>query len=122
MAPASRSRMKVTSPEKLRVLQIIPSFGLGGAEQMAGHLMTGLCGFVEVSGASLYPAQNSSIENGLRQNAIPLWHLGKREGFDPRMYSRLDRLLQETAPQVVHTHMSVLRYVLPVAVHRRIPA
>lgn len=107
---------------RIRVLQFLPSFGVGGAEQMAGHLMTGLSGMVEVMGASLLPATNSSIERRLKQQGIRLWHLDKRQGFDPRMYARVDRVLREAQPQVVHTHLSVLRYVLPMVLRRRIPA
>src|SRR5579871_4274075 len=106
----------------IRVLQILPSFGVGGAEQMVGHLMAGLSGAVEVTGASLYPATNSPIERRLKQKGLPLWHLDKQPGFDPWMYSRLDRIFCEIRPQVVHTHLSVLRYVLPVALRRRTPA
>ena len=106
----------------MRVLQILPSFGVGGAEQMAGHLMTGLADLLEVSGVSLFAATNSSIEQKLHQHNVRLWHLGKRPGFDPRMYARLDRVLREVRPDVVHTHMSVLRYVLPAAIRRRVPA
>jgi glycosyltransferase involved in cell wall biosynthesis len=111
-----------TSATPLRVLQVIPSFGLGGAEQMAGHLMMGLADSLEVSGASLSAATDSVIEQKLRKRNIRLWHLGKRPGFDPRMYTRLDRVLAEVRPDVVHTHMSVLRYVLPAVLLRRIPA
>jgi glycosyltransferase involved in cell wall biosynthesis len=106
----------------MRVLQILPSFGVGGAEQMAGHLMTGLSDMLEVSGVSLFAATNSSIEQKLHQRNVRLWHLGKRPGFDPRMYARLDQVLREVRPDVVHTHMSVLRYVLPAAIRRGVPA
>jgi glycosyltransferase involved in cell wall biosynthesis len=105
----------------LRVLQILPSFGVGGAEQMAGHLMNGLSESLEVTGASLYAATNSPIEKRLKEKNISLWHLGKHPGFDPRMYLRLDRVLRQVRPQVVHTHLSVLRYVFPVVLHHRVP-
>jgi hypothetical protein len=110
-----------SGPKPSRVLQILPSFGVGGAEQMAGHLMTSLASSLEVTGASLYPETNSPIEKRLTQQNIQLWHLGKRPGFDPRMYSRLDRVLLTVQPHVVHTHLSVLRYVLPAVVRRRVP-
>jgi glycosyltransferase involved in cell wall biosynthesis len=109
------------APKPSRVLQILPSFGVGGAEQMAGYLMTNLAESLEVIGVTLYPETNSPIEQRLKQKNIPLWHLGKRPGFDPRMYSRLDHVLLTVQPHVVHTHLSVLRYVLPVVVRRRVP-
>ncbi len=99
--------------ERFRVLHITPSFGVGGAEQMAGHLMVGLSESHDVAAASLYPPMNTSIEHRLKRANIRLWHLGKRPGFDPRLFKSLDRVLKEVRPHVVHTHLSVLRYALP---------
>jgi glycosyltransferase involved in cell wall biosynthesis len=108
--------------ERLLVLQILPSFGVGGgAENMANHLMLGLAQSHDVVGASLYPVRGTPNELGLKQAGIPMWHLGKRPGFDPRMYFAIDNLLRTVQPDVVHTHLSVLRYVFPVLLRRRVP-
>jgi glycosyltransferase involved in cell wall biosynthesis len=112
--------MKSTS-ERLRILHIAPSFGVGGAEQMAGHLMVGLSESHDVAGAGLYRAADSSIEQRLKQADIPMWHLGKRPGFDPKLFVSLDRVFREVRPHVVHTHLSVLRYALPGLLRRRVP-
>jgi glycosyltransferase involved in cell wall biosynthesis len=88
---------------------------------MAGHLMVGLSKSHDVAGAGLYPAMNSSIEHRLRKANIPVWHLGKRAGFDPRLFTSLDRVFKDVQPHVVHTHLSVLRYALPGLLRRRIP-
>jgi glycosyltransferase involved in cell wall biosynthesis len=111
----------MSTSERFRVLHLVPSFGVGGAEQFVGHLMVGLSQTHEVGGVGLYPARNSPIEAKLIRANIPLWHLGKRPGFDPRMFSCLDRVLREVRPHVVHTHMSVLRYALPILLGRRMP-
>ena len=107
--------------ERLRVLHITPSFGVGGAEQMAGHLMVGLSESHDVAAAGLYPPMNTSIEHRLQRANIRLWHLGKRPGFDPRLFKSLDRVLKEVRPHVVHTHLSVLRYALPGLRRHRVP-
>lgn len=107
--------------ERLRVLHMVPSFSVGGAEQFVGHLMVGLSETHDVFGVGLSPARNSPIEAKLERANIPLWHLGKRPGFDPRMFSCVDRVLRQIRPHVVHTHMSVLRYALPSVLRRRIP-
>ncbi len=102
-------------------MHITPSFGVGGAEQMAGHLMVGLSKSHDVAAAGLYPPMNTSIEHRLKRANIPLWYLGKRPGFDPRLFKALDRVLREVRPHVVHTHLSVLRYALPGLRRHRVP-
>src|SRR5436190_12182228 len=114
-------RQPRSCPEHLRILQVIPSFGVGGAEQMVGHLLLGSSRSHDVAGVSLYPPRNSPIESHLREAGIPLWHLGKRKGFEPGMFSALARVLREFRPQVVHTHLSVLRYVLPALLPYPVP-
>ena len=88
---------------------------------MASHLMAGLSRSHEVAAASLYPSVNSPIEHRLRRVGVTLWQLGKRPGFDPRMFGALDRLIREMQPQVLHSHMSVLRYALPALLRHHVP-
>jgi len=110
-----------TLPHRIRILHILPTLDVGGAEQMACHLMTGISRSGSVTAASLYPSVASSIEHRLAGAGIPLWHLGKHDGFDPRMFRALDRVIRRTKPHVVHTHMSVLRYALPGLMLRGVP-
>jgi glycosyltransferase involved in cell wall biosynthesis len=104
----------------IKVLQVLPQFGAGGAEHMAMHLMLGLCRTHAVSAAGLFPSSNSAAEGILSRAGIPLFHLGKRPGFDPRTFAAFDRLLAEVQPDIVHTHLSVLRYALPGLYKRRV--
>lgn len=103
----------MSTSERLRILHITPELGTGGAENMASHLMVGLSKRHEVAGASLYNFVDRSIESRLFEADIPVRCLGKRPGFDPKMFKSLNRVLKEVRPHVVHTHLSVLRYVLP---------
>ena len=106
--------LNIEASERLRILHILPSLGLGGAEQMATHLMIGLSRSHTVGAVGLGPASNSVPERRLTEANIPRWHLDKRQGFDFRMFASLDRVIRDFRPQVVHTHMSVQRYVFPV--------
>lgn len=104
----------------LRVIHVLPNFGLGGAERMAVHLMTHLNrDRFRVGAVSLYDRQGTDLEYMLESEGIPVWYLGKRLGFDPRMYPRLESVFREFRPDVIHTHMYVLRYLLPSLLLRR---
>jgi glycosyltransferase involved in cell wall biosynthesis len=108
----------VAGPERLRVLQVLPSFRVGGAEQMASHLMLGLTATHDVAAVGLSSASNSVLEQRLRSAHVPLWHFGKRVGFDPRVYGLLEQVVREFRPHIIHTHLSVLRYVFPISLRR----
>jgi hypothetical protein len=87
---------------RVRVLHFLPNFGLGGAKRMAMHLLLHLDrSQYEVAAVSLYDPQGTDIEAQLEQAGIKVWFLGKRLGFDPRMYGRLGRVLREFKPDVV---------------------
>ncbi len=105
----------------MRILHILPTLIVSGAENMAASLMLGLAKTHEVAAVSVHSASNSVIEETLTRAGIPIWFLGKRDGFNPRMYGALDRVFRSVRPHVVHSHLSVLRYALPGLLRRRIP-
>lgn len=72
-----------------------------------------------VSVLSLAGPTGSALEKTAAASGIPMYYLGKRPGFDPRMFSRVDRFLRERQPDVLHTHVHVLRYTLPSMLYRR---
>jgi len=111
-----------STSDSLRILHVTPNLTVGGAEQMAAHLMIGLAQSHKVAAVGLLPRSNSVVEERLANAGIPVWHLNKRLGFDPRMFSSLTRLFREFQPDVLHSHMAVQRYVFPVLLRSRIPA
>jgi len=106
---------------RLRIMQILPSFGIGGAEQMAVHLMVGLAADHDVTAVGLYPGSAGPLEERLTKAGVRVRYLGKKPGLDLRMLPALNRVIRETRPQVVHTHLSVLRYALPVLRRGQVP-
>jgi glycosyltransferase involved in cell wall biosynthesis len=104
-----------------RVLHILPVLGVAGAEQMATQLLLALAGTYDVGAVGLYPASYSTTEQAMSQAGIPLWRLDKRKGFDVRMFHRIHRSFSEFRPDIVHSHLHVLRYSLPVSILRGIP-
>lgn len=106
---------------RMRILHVLPTLNSGGAENMACSLMTAMAAGHEIGALSLFPEAGSWVEERLHSARIPMWHLDKRPGFDARVFPRLDRVLAQFHPDVVHSHMSVLRYLLPSLVRRRVP-
>lgn len=107
--------------ERPRVLHILPVLGVAGAEQMAASLMIPLARAYGVGAVGLYRSSGSVTERALQREGIPFWNLNKRVGPDPRMFTGLYRILREFRPDVVHTHLHVLRYSLPAILSRHVP-
>jgi glycosyltransferase involved in cell wall biosynthesis len=100
----------------IRVLEILATLQRAGAENVAVSLATGLDPQrFRTAVVSLYDAFPQGLELVLADAGVPVWHLGKRHGFDPRMYARLKRVMREFNPDIIHTHSYVMRYTLPVA-------
>src|SRR3954468_4566931 len=86
-----RVYMKTTS-----VLHVLPRLSCGGAEWMAVNLMANLDRTrFTVSVLSLAGPMGSALEDALAAKAVPMYYLGKHPGFDPRMFTRVDRFLRE---------------------------
>ena len=100
---------------RLKVVQVIPAFTIGGAEWMASMLASNLPrDRFEPYVISLYEAKGSPMESLLNQACVPIIYLNKRPGFDGRVYFRLAMVLRALKPDLVHTHQTVGRYVYPV--------
>ena len=103
-----------------RVLHLTPELGWGGAQRMLVDLVTRLDrGRYDPAVASLYAPQGTPGEAELASSGVPVFHLGKRLGPDPRMCLRIDAVIRRFQPQLIHTHRYVLRYALPSLLLRR---
>ncbi len=99
---------------RIRVLEVLASLRRAGAERVAVSIACGLDPErFEAQVVSLYPPFPGGLEPELARRAVPVWHLGKRRGLDPRMWLRFSGLLRQFRPHIVHTHSYVLNYVLP---------
>jgi len=86
----------------------------GGAERVAVHIVNGLNRErFEPIVISFADPMNCDLDELLSQAGVEVRYLAKKSGFDYRMYRRLHRVLTEYQPDVVHTHLQVLRYALP---------
>jgi glycosyltransferase involved in cell wall biosynthesis len=96
------------------LLEVLASLRRAGAERVAVSLACGLDRTrFEVEAISLKPRFPGGFETELENGGVPVKHLGKRSGLDPRMWPRLAAALRLFRPDIVHTHSYVMRYVLP---------
>ncbi len=98
---------------KTRLLEILPTLKPAGAENVVLSLASGLDrSRFDTAVVSLYDAFAGGLEPLFHEQRIPVFHLGKRPGPDPRMYTRLYRLVREFRPDIIHSHCYVTRYTL----------
>ncbi len=101
---------------KIKVMQIIPDLGLGGAEIMVENLATSLVEEgVDVAVVSLYK-YHSAITERLESNNIPVYYLGKKNGPDLKIIFRLFSLVKKEKPDAIHTHLYAMTYAIPAAI------
>jgi glycosyltransferase involved in cell wall biosynthesis len=109
--------------ERIRVLHVIPSFVIGGAERCVVQLMCALdASRFEVAAVSLYARQNTELESILAANQFQVTYFDKKRGLDLRIWAGVMRVVQAFRPHVIHTHLHAFNYVLPVILGRRAPA
>lgn len=97
----------------MRVVELIPSLSVGGAERVAALLAGRLRQRgQEVRLISLGPATGSFIEERLRREGVELRFLDKGPGLSPRVLPALARELRAFRPDLAHTHLHALKYLL----------
>jgi len=105
----------------IRVLQVIPTLGCGGAERMVVNLMRYLDRQrFEVGAITLGDSEGSALEQKLAKEKFQLWFLGKQPGFDPRIPRRIRNVVHQFRPHLVHSHLC-LHYVFPSLIGRAHP-
>lgn len=94
----------------MRILQVIPYFCFGGAEIMCENLCYALqAQGHEVLAVSLYD-DRTPIARRMEAAGIPIEYLDKKLGLDISMVSKLMKIMKRFRPDVVHTHLDVIKY------------
>ncbi len=94
----------------MKILQIIPYFCFGGAETMCENLCYAQKQLGhQVSVVSLYN-EHTPIAQRMEQAGIAIRYLDKKLGLDVSMVPKLYRIMKEERPDVVHTHLDVIKY------------
>lgn len=99
----------------MNVVQVMPEFGLAGAETMCENLTYGLTKLGhKVTVISMYD-YHSAITDRLEKSGIDVRYLGKKPGLDIAIIPRIKKILKEVSADVVHTHRYCAQYAVPAA-------
>lgn len=97
----------------MKVLQIIPSFGIGGAEKVVLNYLRiskkNNLGFIAIS---LYSSTGSVYDEVIKNEKLDVIYLDKKLGADFGIVSKLKKEIQRINPDIVHTHLYSLKYYL----------
>lgn len=99
------------------VLQVMPEFGLAGAETMCESLCYQLqeSGKYNVIVVSLFDF-HSPITERMEKNRIRVIYLNKKPGIDISIIYKLYKVMKQNDIDIVHTHRYVMQYAIPSAV------
>jgi len=94
----------------MKILQVIPYFCFGGAETMCENLCYAQKKLGhDVVVVSLYP-ERTPISQRMEAAGVRIVYLDKKLGMDVSMVPKLLRLMKQEKPDVVHTHLDVVKY------------
>ena len=100
----------------MKIIQIMPEFGLAGAEIMCENLTYELIKLGHhVIVVSLYD-YHSVITERLEKAGIDVRYLGKKPGLDFSMIKKIKKILKESKADVIHTHRYCAQYAVPAAI------
>lgn len=99
------------------VLQVMPEFGLAGAETMCESLCYQLqkSGKYNVIVASLFDF-HSPITERMEKSGLKIIYLNKKPGIDISIIHKLYKVMKEYNIDIVHTHRYVMQYAIPAAI------
>lgn len=105
----------------MKILQVIPYFCFGGAEIMCENLCYALKALGhEVTAVSLYD-EHTPIAERMEKAGVRILYLDKKLGLDVSMVPKLVKIMKREQPDVVHTHLDVIKYAAAAAKIAKVP-
>ena len=96
----------------MRIFQLIPNLGMGGAEKVCETLTYELVKLGHtVTVVSLYNEQ-TIISKRLIENGVNVVFLNKKPGLDFNCVKELNELCKSIKPEVIHTHLYAFKYAM----------
>ena len=98
-----------------KIIHVISKMELAGAQILIENLSNyQISNGYEVIIVSLYNLK-SPITERLDEKGIKIYYLDKKKGFDFKIMFRLYKIFRLEKPDVVNTHLAVMKYVIPIA-------
>lgn len=107
---------------KKNIFLIIPTLGVGGGEKLVIDLAKNINkNKFKVNILVLFPKFNTIYEKNIEKSKdVNLIYLNKKKGIDVRVMFKIVRLFKEYKPDVVHTHLNVMAYILPATILNKV--
>ncbi|MBQ8287979.1 MAG: glycosyltransferase [Clostridia bacterium] len=100
----------------MKILIVLPQLRTGGGQKLALDEAIGLAKLgADVTILSLYPRENTVFTKLAEDSGIPLIFLEKQAKKSLKLFGEVKRVVKKLAPDVIHTHLMALPYVLPAA-------
>src|SRR5260370_9440924 len=110
----SAAERQTENMNKIKVVYIVPMLSPGGAERVAVHIVRRLNRQRYEPVVISYTGRlECDLDRLLDEAGVEVRYLGKRPGFDYRVYSRIYAAMRDSRADIVHTHLHVLRYAMP---------
>lgn len=103
--------------KRIRVLHVVPSLETGGRERSVLQLLKQLDpATFEAAIVSLFPYSGTIFQREAATSGVRVFYLPKRVGLDLGILTHLNQVIRSFVPDIVHSHLYILHYVLPVCV------
>ncbi len=100
----------------MKIIQVIPEFGLAGAETMCENLTYELKKRgQDVIIISMYD-YHSPITERMEKAGIDIRYLDKKPGFDISIIAKMKKIFRKENPDVIHTHLYAMKYAVLAAI------
>ncbi len=98
----------------MKILQVMPIFEMAGAQTMCENLVNELIKDKnnKVQIISFFNKE-CEITKRLENKGIKIYYLNKKRGPDFKLIFKIKKILDEINPDVIHTHLYSLEYIIP---------
>ncbi len=104
-----------------KLLIVIPSLQQGGGQKFVMDLAKGIDATkYQVKILVYYPKSDSIFDRFAEENQMDMVYLDKRVGLDISFFKKVRAVVREYRPDVIHTHLDSMLYLLPVYKRKQI--